>query len=159
MRTFWLTSCQFYAQCIITMNLIKCVLARIYPSIGNPNRALDHRQRKCDPEHSNYAPEPPTRVNSCLDWAKRTCRWWNTNPNTIHSGRSQAGVNGDCTAVFISVDAILALTPMKTAVCCDSLWSPMFDASRQPLCKLLYMIQSSTISTAKWHQLNHIGNR
>jgi predicted XRE-type DNA-binding protein len=42
------------------------------------------------------------------------------------------------TAVFISVDALRALTSMKTAVCCHSLWSPTFDASRQTLCKVLY---------------------
>jgi hypothetical protein len=54
------------------------------------------------------------------------------------------------TAVFISVDALRALTSMKTAGCCDSRWSPMPDAScsqdstyravrasRQTLCKVL----------------------
>jgi hypothetical protein len=41
------------------------------------------------------------------------------------------------TAVFISVDALRALTSMKIAVCCYSLWSPMSDASRQTLCKAL----------------------
>jgi hypothetical protein len=33
--------------------------------------------------------------------------------------------------------SLRALTPMKTAVCCYSRWSPMSDASRQTLCKVL----------------------
>jgi cation diffusion facilitator CzcD-associated flavoprotein CzcO len=41
------------------------------------------------------------------------------------------------TAAPDGLGSLRALTSMKTAVCCDSRWSPMFNASRQTLCKVL----------------------